>query len=156
MGKLTLTYRDYGTPGERSTAQFNGPDMTAVNFDAETALQVGLFMTLEAILIGTAVKAVTVVKEVPYPDNQPASAFAQRENKWLVRYKDTVTGDKASLELPTADLDLLDPTAEDRADMSNADIVAFVAAFEAYVLSPGTGTRGNTEVTEIVFVGRNY
>lgn len=156
MGKYIMTYRDYGPVGERSTSIFKGPDLTAANFDAEKALQETLRDAVEAISLGTLVKAVTVVKEVPYPDTNPASPFAQRENKWLVRYTDTVTGDKASLEIPCADLALLDPNAGDKADMSDADVAAFVAAFEAYVLSPGSGTRGNTEVVEIVFVGRNY
>lgn len=156
MGKLVLTYRDYGTPGERSTAIFNGPDLTALSFDDEIALQSTLRDAVNAITLGELTKVTRVAVESPQPGAMPASPFAQRETKWLVRYSDTVTGDKATLEIPCADLTKLDPTARDKALMTDADVAAFVAAFEAYVLSPGTGTRGNTQVDELIFVGRNF
>lgn len=155
MGKLNLRYRDYGEPGERSTVSFDGPDLTALNLDAEVVLQNALRDAVADITLGTLVNVERRASESPQPDTQPASQFAQRETKWLVRYRDTVTGDKAFVTLPCADLALLDASAEDKIDMTDADVIAFVAAFEAYVLSPGTGTRGNTEVYEIQHVGRN-
>jgi hypothetical protein len=154
MAKLILTYRDYGVPGETSTAQFVGPDLTAVNFDAEVALQNALRDAVDGITLGTRINVQRIAQVSPAPNVQPASAFAQRESKWLVRYIDTVTGDKATHEIPTADLDLLDPTNGDKADMADPAVAAFVTAFENYALSPGSGTRGDTEVTEILFVGR--
>lgn len=156
MGRMNLRFRDYGTPPEYSNATFVGPDLTSVNFDAEVALMDALRDATDGITIGTRVNRTIVAQEAPQPDTQPASAFAQRETKWLVRYSDTVTGDKATLTIPTADLDLLDANNGDKADMTDTSVTAFVTAFEAYVLSPGTGTRGNTQVDEILFVGRNY
>lgn len=157
MGKMTLTFRDYGEPGEKSTCQFPGPDMTSGNFDAELTLQNTLRDATQAIVLGTLSKRVSVAVESPQPDTQPASPFAQRETKWLVRYRNTLTGEKASLELPCADLQFLDGSTVDKADLTGPEMAAFVAAFEAYVLTPGTGVRDtNMEIYEIVHVGRNF
>jgi hypothetical protein len=155
MSKLVLTYRDYGTPGERSTAIFEGQDMTALNYDAEVTAQNTLRDAVNAITLGELAKVTRVAQESPQPGAMPASPFAQRESKWLVRYSDTVTGKKATLEIPCADLAKLDPNSQDRALMTDTDIAAFVTAFEAYVLSP-SGTLGNAQVDEIIFVGRKY
>ncbi len=154
MAKLILTYRDYGEPGERSTVSAEGPDFTALNHDAEITLQNALRDAIDDITLGTRVNVQRVAQESPGLDTNPASPFAQRESKWLVRYRDTVTGKRATMELPCADLSKLLSSTPDKADLADADVAAFVAAFEAYVLSPGTGTRGDTEVYEIRFVGR--
>lgn len=152
MGKYIVTFRDFGIPGERSTAQFPGPDVTSANIDTWLTETASLRTALEGITLGTVTKLTRVLSESPQPDTQPASQFAQRETKWLVRYHDAITGKKATLEVPTADLALLDPNSTGKADMTNAAIVAFVTAFEAFVVGPD----GNAaEVDELVHVGRN-
>lgn len=155
MGKLVLTYRDYGTPPERSTAQFVGADLTGATFDAQVTLQNTLRDATNAITLGELTNVSRVAVESPQPGADPASPFAQRELKWLIRYSDTVTGKKGTLEIPCADLAKLDPNSQDKALMTDTDVAAWVAAFEAYALSP-SGIAGQTQVDEIVFVGRNY
>lgn len=157
MAKLILTYRDYNEPEvETSTSVFTGSDLTAANFDAEAALMTALKNAVEDLSNGTLIKDERVAVVTPYPKDRPATAYAQRENKWLVRYKDTVTGDTNRMELPCADLSLLTGVdSGDYLDLTDTEPAAFVTAFEAYQLSPGTGTRGNTEVMSIQFVGRN-
>lgn len=154
MGKLIVTFRDYGEPPERSAVQVAGPDMTAGNFAAEATLIDSLVAAIEGMSLGTKTKTSRVAVEAPYPETQPASPYAQRETKWLVRFRDTVTGEKGSLEIPCADLTLLDSTSQGKADMANASVAAFVSAYEAYALSPA-GVRGQVEIYEIVHVGRN-
>lgn len=153
MGKLVLTYRDYGPTGERSTAIFEGVDLTAGNFDAQVTEQNALRNAVNAITLGELTKVTRVAVESPQPGANPASPFAQRELKWLVRYHDDVTGKRATLEIPCADLAKLDPNNEDIADTSDADIAAFITAFEAYVLGP---SGNNAVVDQIVFVGRDF
>lgn len=153
MGKLVLTYRDHGTIGERSTVIFEGVDFTAVNFDAQVTAQNALRDAVNAITLGELTKVTRIAVESPQPGENPASPFAQRELKWLVRYHDDVTGKRATLEIPCADLAKLDPNNQDIADVTDTDIAAFIAAFEAYVLGP---SGNNAEVDQIVFVGRNF
>jgi len=153
MGKLVLTYRDYGTTGERSTAIFEGVDFTALNFDAQVTAQNALRDAVNAITLGELTKVTRIAVESPQPGANPASPFAQRELKWLVRYRDDVTGKRATLEIPCADLAKLDPNNQDIADVTDTDIAAFIAAFEAYVLGP---SGNNAVVDQIVFVGRNF
>lgn len=153
MGKLVLTYRDYGTTGERSTAIFDGVDFTALNFDAQVTAQNALRDAVNAITLGELTKVTRIAVESPQPGANPASKFAQRELKWLVRYRDDVTGKRATLEIPCADLAKLDPNNQDIADVTDTDIAAFIAAFQAYVLGP---SGNNAVVDQIVFVGRNF
>ena len=157
MAKLILTYRDYNEPTiETSTAVFTGSDLTSLNFDAEETLMDSLKTAVEALSNGTLIKDERVAKVSPYPKTRPGTAYAQRENKWLVRYRDTVTGDIGRLELPVADLSLLTGLDNgDFLDLSGTEAAAFVTAFNNYQLSPGSGTRGNTAVVSIQFVGRN-
>jgi hypothetical protein len=153
MGKLVLTYRDYGSVGERSTAIFEGVDMTAANFDAQTTLQNTLRDAVNGITLGELTRVARVAVESPQPGANPASPFAQRETKWLVRYHDSVTGKRYSLELPCADLALLSTSGDDVADMTDAAVIAFVNAFESYII---TGDGNAPEVDELRFVGRNF
>lgn len=153
MGKLVLTYRDYGTTGERSTAIFEGADFTELNFAAQVAAQDALRDAVNAITLGELTKVTRVAVEATQPGENPASPFAQRELKWLVRYHDGVTGKRATLEIPCADLAKLDPDNQDVADTDDGDIAAFISAFEAYVLGP---SGNNAVVDQIVFVGRNF
>lgn len=84
----------------------------------------------------------------------PADPLAQRENKWLIRYADTVTGKVYRAELGTADLMHLDPNNRGYAQIGDGGPVDdFVAAFEAYALAPDT--LNPVEILDMKFVGRN-
>jgi len=84
----------------------------------------------------------------------PSSVYAQREVKWLVSYMGDTSGKQFSVEIAAPDLtDNIVPNG-DIADLTSADWVAFIAAFEAYVRSPDNGTETVT-VTGARLVGRN-
>lgn len=148
--KYDVNIRDYGR--ETSTAGFRGTTLNAGNFVAQLALQATLLSTLQDIVLGEVAKTKVVAVETIVSGATPASELAQRENKWLVRYTDNTTGVLYSLEIPTADLagHLLGNT--DQADLTETDMAAFVAAFEAYVVSPVANA---VTVVEILHVGRN-
>lgn len=149
--KLTLTYRDYSEPEETGTAQFTGTTLTAANFDAQATLMNALRAATANITLGSLKKEARTAVETLSPGALPASAFAQRETKWLVRYRDDVTGEPFRLEIPCADLDLLDPAQKDKADLTGVEMAAFVVAFEAFQLSPN----GNAvTLIEVRHVGR--
>lgn len=149
--KLILTYRDYSEPGETGTAVFRGADITAANFAAQETLMNALRAGVANIVLGTLKKETRVAVEDESPGALPASPYAQRETKWLVRYSDNVTGEPFKLEIPCAELTFLDPTQKDKADLGGTEMAAFVAAFEAYVR---TEAGNQVTVLEVRHVGR--
>lgn len=151
IGRFALTYVDYGTPQESSTARFPIPVYDALGFDAQETLVDALATAVAGITLGVKTKDERGNVE-DFPTAQPASKYAQRENKWLVRYHDSVTGNKSTLEIPTADLNELDPTKADRLKIDSGAGAAFVTAFNNVVLGPD----GNAaSVDEVLFVARN-
>jgi hypothetical protein len=81
----------------------------------------------------------------------PSDPVAQREVKWLVRYHDAA-GRKYSVEIPTADLSLLDTDSE-FLDLAATYPAAFKTAFEDVVVSPADDGSAVT-IDSIQFVGR--
>jgi len=90
------------------------------------------------------------------PVAKAASASAQRENKLLVRFFDSVTFKRFSYAIPTVDLpnlvflsearDFVDPT-------TPAAVVALVSAHQAFIVNPETGNL--TTIENLEYVGRN-
>jgi len=148
--RYNVSIRDYGK--EISTAGFRGTTLNAGNFVAQLALQATLLGTLADITLGEQAKTTVVAVETILSAAAPTSDLAQRETKWLVRYEDNTTHLVYNVEIPTADLagHLLGNT--DNADLANADIAAFIAAFEAYQVGP---TGNAVTVVDILHVGRN-
>lgn len=149
-GKFVLTIRDYGTKPETSTATFRGATFTAGNIAAQLADQNTLETALDGIILGVIANRKRIADEVVVSGDSAASQYAQRENKWLVRY--VGANEKTyTLEIPTPDLTLLNLEG-DAADLANNAVSTFVEAFEAYVLDEAGGA---VTVTRIDFVGRN-
>lgn len=148
--ELTITYIDYSL--ERSSAKFRGVDLTAVNFDPQNILMNVLAAACQDIVLGTKVKEARLASVTTFTETKPASPFAQRENKWLVRYTDNVdpNGD-GSLEIPTPDLSLLN-LAGTFLDLTTAEGAAFETAFNNYQRS----RLGNAvTLVSVQYVGRN-
>jgi len=145
----TRTMTDYDA--ESTVFRVNSTPLSAANFDAQVALNVALGAAIAGMTLGT-LQRIAYGNEILSPgvNDEP---LAQRENKWLIRYHDTTTGDNYTVELGTADLTLLDPNNRGYAEIGDAGAVdAFVTAFEGYVLSPA----GNAvAIDSIQFVGRN-
>lgn len=150
--EYTLTYLDYD--GEKSPAKFIGPAPVMAGFDTWVSQMTALKDAVAAITLGTLHKE-TRTSYVDLVSNEtPASELAQRESKWLVTYRGNTSEKLFRLEIPTADLvgHLLPASKE--ADLTEADMAAFVSAFETFVRSPDNGTEAVT-VVRIVNVGRN-
>lgn len=150
MGKLIVSIRDYD--GEASTVTFPTTDMTAGNFAAQAALITTLAAALEDIQLGNTQRYTRVVSVSPQGVGPSADVDAQRERKWLVKYHDGTTFEKAKLEIPCADSQFLDPANRRIAEiLFPGDMRDFRLAFEAVVVGPG----GNLAVVdEISLVGR--
>lgn len=148
-----LNRRDYGR--EITTMKVNTTDLTAGNLTAQLALATALVAAADDITRGiTANSQLTIL--TPGTPTPPTDPLAQIETGWLIFYNDTQTfldpgpdtipnpgfGKPFQLYWPCADYSgthLLE--GEDFADLvDDADVAAFVAAFEAYVRSPYGGT----------------
>jgi len=149
MGKWNYTYVDFD--GEVSSVGVNMVNLTAGNFAAQSALIATLRAAVDAVVLGTPRKEQLIAVTDDIPGVLPASAFAQRETKWLVVGTDGA-GFKSTLEIPTADLgaggfsggqlDITSGVGQDLAD-----------ALNAVWMSPRSGSAVTVEA--IYHVGRN-
>lgn len=130
--------------------QFRGVSLAAANFDAQVTLANNLETALADLTLATMHKRTRVASEAVLSTSAPDPGV-QRESKWLVTYRDNVTGKKYRLEIPGADTTLLEE-GTDRLSHAAAEYTAFKTAFEAYVVSEA----GNaTVLEELIHVGRN-
>lgn len=151
----SMTLQDYGTPGsgsgaEKSSWKVWGATLTAANIVTQAGLASALWSATLDITLGSeaATKLLASSTQSAVVNNNP---LAQRENKWLVRYHDSAST-KFTVEIPTADLSLLDQGTE-FADLTGTEMAAYVVAFEAYTKSPDDPTLSVT-IDSIQFVGR--
>jgi len=155
ISRITQTLQDYGTPGsgsgaEKSTWSVWTANLTAANFVAQQGLISALYTAVLDLTLGSqaATSELAVSTQSAVENTNP---LAQRENKWLVRYHDSA-GTKFTVEIPTADLSLLD-TGTEFLDLTGTEAAAFVTAFEGVVRSPDDPTL-TVLVDSIQFVGR--
>lgn len=142
------TMADYDA--ETTVFRVNSTTLSAANFDAQVALNVALGVAIVGVTVG-ALQKIAYGNEILSPAvcDEP---LAQRENKWLIRYVDDVTGDAYHVELGTADLTLLDPDNRGYMKIDTDEGLAFKSAFDGYALSPD----GNAvTMLSAQFVGRN-
>lgn len=174
MAKVSawVTYVDHSN--EKSTVGFNilnilSDDLATITVAALQARVASLQATMSGISLGADVSHGFTVT---FPDGgtPPASALAQRENKWLVSYVDSLEyfdaptntipnlgfGKTFTLEIPTATLGAgtppQPPANSDEVDISLEPFASFVTDLEDYHFSP---YGGNITVTAIKYVGSN-
>lgn len=147
----TRTYRDYSN--EKSTVQFSVPAITSANIVAVNADIGAIGVALLDLSLCNLAKTQTVSDFATSNQDPPTNPYAQRELKWLMTYRDDVTNKEHTMEIPGADLtdNLLGNT--DQADLSSADWVAFITAFEDGAVAPDTGNA--VTVLSAYVVGRN-
>ncbi len=146
------TVKRNGDPESAST-EFAIVTLTAANIVAQTALLVTLKDALNAISIGQFSKETTTAFRGT-PSTVPAgSTLSQRENKYLIRYHDSLTNRKYRGSIPCADLSLL-PDGSEFLDLTTGEGADVKAAFEAVIVSPDN-TAAAVVVDSIQFVGRN-
>jgi hypothetical protein len=104
MGRMNLSYKDYDDEGSSVTVRTI--DLTAANFDANIIALNGLKDAIEAVTLAALQKQQIMAVETEVNDPLPASQYAQRESKWLVKYQQA-DGLFGSFEIPAADLTLL-------------------------------------------------
>lgn len=135
---------------------------TSIYTGAITAVSIAGFLTafgnmrtaIDNLTLGTLHKEAwigdsTVLSQVP-----PTNEFAQRELKWLVRYRGNTSQKIFTLTIPTADpVGRLVPDT-DKADITNTEVAAFITLFNSFARTPDNDTEGVTFL-DMVLVGRN-
>lgn len=148
-GRVFIQTEDYS--GELSSMQFATGAVSAVTVD-QWLLDVTDFTDkLQLILEVNIIRIDKIASETP---SAPGAIVHGSTNKaaWRVEYVDTVTGRVHSLTHGTPIPDFL-VAGSDRIDMDDADVIAYIAAFEALVVAPDTGNA--VEISSITFIGRN-
>jgi len=146
-------YRDFSD--ELSAVRINVPAMTALTIATILGEITNMETSLDAVTIGVAAESVITLDRTVISAARPASAFAQRELKWLVRYHSNTLNHKFTLEIPTADpvgAPLIPGT--DLADLSVTPWTTFKTNFEIVAVAPDDDTDQVT-IDSITLVGRN-
>lgn len=156
VSRITQSFVDHGSgafpAGESSNVSFWVTTIIAGNYAAEQAKHAALYIALTDISIGDETKRTLVASDVVQGVGPAASPFAQRENKWLLRYHDSINDVKYQAEVPCADLSLLAASSEFM-DTTKAEWTALKTAFEAVVVSPNDANPVILDSAQ--FVGRN-
>ena len=146
---FVVTVHDYD--GEKSLTTFRNEEIDGDNIDEVEGLFSDLLDGLNGVSLGLVVKTGRLGKVTRPASGNAASYLAQRQNKWLVRMTDDVTGRPCSLSIAAPDLSLLVPNSN-LMDISAGAGLALVSAVEAGHLS----VEGNAvSVVVVVYVGRN-
>lgn len=149
-GKVTFKFKDYA--GQTSSFQLTTDDVTAGNL-ATIQSQMGALQTaVEGVSRGRIANEVLLANDTDNGQAPASDPLARRENKWLLRLSDSVTGEILLRELPTADLTLTVANGED-ADMTDAAWVALKSAIDGNYNNPETGN--SLLLLGAKFVGRN-
>lgn len=150
--EVQYQFEDYSE--ERSSVRLSVVQLTAGNIAATEGQLTALETAMLGITLGELRQESVIWRRDEVSVAPVVSALAQREIKWLVRYHDTVTGKKYRAEIPTADLNGRLVANTDLADNNNAQVAAFITAFQAVVRDPDTGLN-TVLIDSIQFVGRN-
>lgn len=149
---FVIGFVDYDA--ERTTTRIPVYDLSDVNWTDGLSDMADLTTAIQAITNGALKTRELVTSDI---DNAAAPATdpnAQRETKWLLRMRPDVGGERDySLEVGTADLDLLSAVSGRRNEMSpGTELTNLIAAIDAFIVSP----EGNpVTLFEAVHVGRN-
>lgn len=150
-GQLTLVYRDYS--GEAQQISFPGAEVTDLNFAAQETLADALETAIGGITIGRQNSKSFGVRERQVPPVSATDPYAQREMKWQCLVQTNLTQKRSTFTIPCPDLTgthLVDN--DDHADFTDADVIAFKAALEAYWQDEETAE--SVTLLDMILIGR--
>ena len=152
MAHSIFTLRDYS--GESTAVRIYNGDVTAISIAGFLTDFGDMRDAVEGITLGEMAQEQWVGDLTTLSADLPVNVFAQRELKWLVRYHDTVTNEKAKLEIGTADPTGVMLPASDFADLTVEPMLTFVTEFNAFARHPESATNA-VVIDSIQLVGRN-
>jgi len=128
MGVVTQSYYDFSQETSSISVTVDNADVGGVDVQS-------LLTAMAALSIGTVYKVQQSTVVANSGITPPTNPFAQRELKWLCKFKDDVNGKSVQLEIPCPDLTGNISPASDIALLTSADWVAFISAAEAVMKS---------------------
>lgn len=156
--KARVTYGD--VTEEKSSIEVYTGAITAISIGGFLT-QFGTFQTeCDKLTLGARMQQSWIGDLTTVSNTWPTDRAAQRENKLLVDYRDTVTEEVFTLTIPTVDFSKLNfvPGGGDavqfQAPGAHADVVTWVTAFEAMARTPRSDANA-VEVIGMRYVGRN-
>jgi len=148
--RLSVSFWDYDK--EPSTVTVEGLQITAANLDAQNTMMDAIETALAGVSLGVIFKDTRVFDYSLIAGTPPNDKEAQREKKWLVKMHDAVTFKPHKLEIPCADLSLLDDQNKGSIDKTSGAYTALESALQNYIRTEA----GNPVIVDdVVFVGRN-
>lgn len=153
MAYLTGQIVDYSN--ERSSFRIPVGDITAVSLPGFLSESGDLNAAIDDIILGERSKEGWIGDDTVLTNAPATSPLAQVEWAWLVTYKGNTSQKLFQVSIATADPQNGHLQANsDMADLTNADMAAFVTAFEQIARTPDSSTETVT-VVRIQLVGRN-
>lgn len=140
--------------GEKSNTTIYNGAITPTSLAGFLSAFGALRNAIDAITLGTIHKEAWVGDSTILSQTLPSNQFAQRELKWLVRYRGNTSNKIFTLTIPTADPQGRLVAGTDRADLTNPQIQAFVNEFQGFARTPDSDQETVT-VLDITLVGRN-
>ena len=122
MSQVKITIKDYSN----EDSQINWPLADTAGVTEVASLQAAI----DGMVVGTIGETIFVDETVVDAGSVaiPANAFAQRENRYVIEYIDTVNMKTYFRSIPSADLSLLSSGTE-QLDLNNVTVQTFVTAF---------------------------
>jgi len=150
MGRYNLTIWEAGSKAKASSVGVHTVDLNAGNIAAQLVLA-GLFKdAVLAVSLGNEGTEEILATANEVAKNPSSNLAAQRENKWLVSYIDTVTNRGGSFTIPCYNSALLGGDGETM-DTTATEYTDLVDAVENYIRS----NAGNAvTVTSVKFAAR--
>lgn len=139
---------------ERSSAKIYNGAVTVTSIAGFITAFGQMRDAIDDITLGTMSNETWVGDNTLLSNASPASAMAQRELKWKVNYRDTVTQKKYYMTIPTADPVGRLIAGTDLADFTNAEMQAFKVQFEAFARCPDNDQNA-VIIDSVQLVGRN-
>lgn len=142
MSHLTMEFRDFD--GDKKQFSIEMGDVTdGITYDAVSAEATALATAIAAVCAGNVSRQQFVATDTEPDDTDATDFLAQAHVRWIIEYKDAVTGDGPyQIAIPTPDLgdNTLVLVGSNHYDPANAEWITLIAAMEGgEVKNPRTG-----------------
>lgn len=150
MGRYQKVYWEYGTEAKAASVDVRCADLTAGNFTTQEGLRAAFEAAVDAVSLGNSGSENFIAVTTDVGFNPSPNPIAQRENRWLVSFRDNTTQRAGNFIIPCYDPALLAPDGSNM-DPTSTEYAGLVTATEAFVRS----VNGNpVTVTSIKFRAR--
>jgi len=156
MAKANFTWVDYD--GEKGSTSINLPDLTSLNFDGEATKVTALRSAMNGLTLANVSKA--MITDVNWNNLNPVlDPNAQREIKYIVIVSDINNNKYRAMEIPIANLNLLENNSKYLVKGTNIVVPGSTVAVQAFITAFQDAAKdrfGNAlSVWDISQAGRN-